>query len=149
MYKMHPSFDLSVYHETIVSLMQEKWNQQKLTRNGQRKFQKWNLPQIPRRWDGSKLLYVYIFSNNFPLKLTLLWPVLNSHTYRAAKGADKDLYAMISQRRDERKDKFESMFSSLVSRYGSNADSEPNEEEFEAAQKKVESKRSSKKSRRK
>ncbi|CAL9220510.1 unnamed protein product [Arabidopsis halleri] len=68
---------------------------------------------------------------------------------KATKGADKDLYAVISQRRDERKEKFDSMFSSLVSRYGSNADSEPNEEEFEAAQRKVESRRSSKKSRKK
>ncbi|XP_010486910.1 PREDICTED: chaperone protein dnaJ 6-like [Camelina sativa] len=68
---------------------------------------------------------------------------------KPAKGADKDLYAMISQRRDERKEKFDTMFSSLVSRYGSSADSEPNEEEFEAAQRKVESRRSSKKSRKK
>ncbi|KAL9828430.1 putative DnaJ domain, Chaperone J-domain superfamily [Arabidopsis thaliana] len=68
---------------------------------------------------------------------------------KAAKAADKDLYAVMSQRRDERKEKFDSMFSSLVSRYGSNADSEPNEEEFEAAQRKVESRRSSKKSRKK
>ncbi|CAH8260190.1 unnamed protein product [Arabidopsis lyrata] len=68
---------------------------------------------------------------------------------KATKGADKDLYAVISQRRDERKEKFDSMFSSLVSRYGNNADSEPNEEEFEAAQRKVESRRSSKKSRKK
>ncbi|KAG7576928.1 DnaJ domain [Arabidopsis thaliana x Arabidopsis arenosa] len=66
---------------------------------------------------------------------------------KETKAADKDLYAVISQRRDERKGKFDSMFSSLVSKYGSNADSEPNEEEFEAAQRKVESRRSSKKSR--
>ncbi|KAG7581644.1 DnaJ domain [Arabidopsis suecica] len=66
---------------------------------------------------------------------------------KETKAADKDLYAVISQRRDERKGKFDSMFSSLVSRYGSNADSEPNEEEFEAAQRKVESRRLSKKSR--
>ncbi|CAH2053932.1 unnamed protein product [Thlaspi arvense] len=67
---------------------------------------------------------------------------------KAKKGAEKDLYALISQRRDERKEKFDTMFSSLVSRYGSNADSEPNEEEFEAAKRKLESGRSSKKSRR-
>ncbi|KAL5545564.1 hypothetical protein UlMin_005251 [Ulmus minor] len=55
---------------------------------------------------------------------------------------ESDLYAMISQRRNERKDKFESMFSSLVSKYGGGAgSSEPSEEEFEATQKKLESRR--------
>ncbi|KAL0719735.1 hypothetical protein Bca4012_069059 [Brassica carinata] len=71
---------------------------------------------------------------------------------KAKKGAETDLYALISQRRDSRKEKFDTMFSSLASRYGgsSGADTaEPNEEEFEAAKRKVESRVSSKKSRRK
>nr|VDD52869.1 unnamed protein product [Brassica oleracea] len=70
--------------------------------------------------------------------------------HKAKQGAETDLYALISKRRDSRKDKFDTMFSSLASRYGSSADAEPNEEEFEAARKKVESRVSStKKSRRK
>ncbi|XP_010548038.1 PREDICTED: chaperone protein dnaJ 6-like isoform X2 [Tarenaya hassleriana] len=70
---------------------------------------------------------------------------------RSSKGSEKDLYSLISQRRNERKDRFESMFSSMVSRYGGNAEeSEPTEEEFEAAQRKVVSQRASnKKSKRK
>ncbi|KAG5416230.1 hypothetical protein IGI04_003797 [Brassica rapa subsp. trilocularis] len=69
--------------------------------------------------------------------------------HKAKEGAETDLYALISQRRDSRKEKFDTMFSSLASRYGSSADTEPNEEEFEAAKRKVESRRvSSKKSRR-
>ncbi|KAG2246063.1 hypothetical protein Bca52824_085691 [Brassica carinata] len=69
--------------------------------------------------------------------------------HKAKQGAETDLYALISKRRDSRKDKFDTMFSSLASRYGSSADAEPNEEEFEAARKKVESRVSStKKSRR-
>ncbi|CAG7890447.1 unnamed protein product, partial [Brassica rapa] len=68
--------------------------------------------------------------------------------HKAKKGAETDLHALISQRRDSRKEKFDTMFSSLASRYGSSADTEPNEEEFEAAKRKVESRVSSKKSRR-
>ncbi|KAJ0263877.1 Chaperone DnaJ-domain superfamily protein [Hirschfeldia incana] len=68
---------------------------------------------------------------------------------KAKRGAETDLYAMISQRRDSRKEKFDTMFSSLVSRYGGNADSEPNEEEFEAAKRKLESQRSSSSSKKK
>ncbi|WZY73879.1 hypothetical protein YC2023_006119 [Brassica napus] len=59
--------------------------------------------------------------------------------HKAKKGAETDLHALISQRRDSRKEKFDTMFSSLASRYGSSADTEPNEEEFEAAKRKVES----------
>ncbi|KAA8517031.1 hypothetical protein F0562_017151 [Nyssa sinensis] len=60
-----------------------------------------------------------------------------------------DLYAIISQRRNERKDRFDSMFSSLVTKYGGASVSEPTEEEFEAAQKKLENRKASKKCRRK
>ncbi|KAK8495360.1 hypothetical protein V6N12_067650 [Hibiscus sabdariffa] len=63
--------------------------------------------------------------------------------------SESDLFAIISQRRNERKGRFDSMFSSLVSKYGGNADSEPTEEEFEAAQRKVESRKASNKSKRK
>ncbi|KAK9921800.1 hypothetical protein M0R45_030296 [Rubus argutus] len=69
---------------------------------------------------------------------------------KSSKQSEPDLYAIISQRRNERKDQFDSMFSSLVSKYGgSNDASLPTEEEFEATQKKLESKRSSRKSKRK
>ncbi|XP_023538810.1 chaperone protein dnaJ 6-like [Cucurbita pepo subsp. pepo] len=68
---------------------------------------------------------------------------------KSNKESETDLYAIISQRRNERKDRFDSMFSSLVSRYGGGDLSEPTEEEFEAAQKKLESRKSSKKSKRK
>ncbi|PPE00597.1 hypothetical protein GOBAR_DD02378 [Gossypium barbadense] len=66
-----------------------------------------------------------------------------------AKKPESDLFAIISQRRNERKDRFDSMFSSLVSKYGGNAESEPTEEEFEAAKRKVESKKASNNSKRK
>ncbi|MCI31493.1 chaperone protein dnaJ 6-like, partial [Trifolium medium] len=62
------------------------------------------------------------------------------------KQPETDLYAVISQRRNERKGQFDSMFSSLVSKYGGGNMPEPSEEEFEAAQKKLEKGRSSKKS---
>ncbi|KAG5052229.1 hypothetical protein AAZX31_02G169300 [Glycine max] len=65
------------------------------------------------------------------------------------KQPEKDLYAIISQRKHERKDRFDSMFSSLISKYGGGQMPEPSEEEFEAAQRKVESGRSSKKSKQK
>lgn len=68
---------------------------------------------------------------------------------KSNKQPESDLFAIISQRRNERKDRFDSMFSSLVSKYGSNAESEPTEEEFEAAKRKVESKEASNKSKRK
>lgn len=69
---------------------------------------------------------------------------------KSSKQSEPDLYAIISQRRNERKDQFDSMFSSLVSKYGgSNDASIPTEEEFEATQKKLESKRSSRKSKHK
>ncbi|XP_010548037.1 PREDICTED: chaperone protein dnaJ 6-like isoform X1 [Tarenaya hassleriana] len=76
---------------------------------------------------------------------------LRKRRQESSKGSEKDLYSLISQRRNERKDRFESMFSSMVSRYGGNAEeSEPTEEEFEAAQRKVVSQRASnKKSKRK
>uniref|UniRef100_A0A5B7C593 J domain-containing protein n=1 Tax=Davidia involucrata TaxID=16924 RepID=A0A5B7C593_DAVIN len=62
----------------------------------------------------------------------------------------EDLYAIISQRRNERKDRFDSMFSSLVTKYGGGESvSEPTEEEFEAAKKKLDNRKASKKSRRK
>ncbi|XP_038903545.1 chaperone protein dnaJ 6-like [Benincasa hispida] len=66
-----------------------------------------------------------------------------------SKESETDLYAVISQRRNERKEQFDSMFSSLISKYGGGGASEPTEEEFEAAQKKLESRKSSKKSKRK
>ncbi|XP_004300019.1 PREDICTED: chaperone protein dnaJ 6 [Fragaria vesca subsp. vesca] len=70
-------------------------------------------------------------------------------TSKSSKQPEADLYAIISQRRNDRKDQFETMFSNLVSKYGgSNDASEPTEEEFEATQKKLESKRSSRKSKR-
>ncbi|XP_052113434.1 chaperone protein dnaJ 6 isoform X2 [Arachis duranensis] len=68
---------------------------------------------------------------------------------KPSKKPETDLYAIISQRRNERRDKFESMFSSLVSKYGGSNVPEPSEEEFEAAQRKMESRRSAKKSKRK
>ncbi|KAG8503352.1 hypothetical protein CXB51_001349 [Gossypium anomalum] len=68
---------------------------------------------------------------------------------KSNKQPESDLFAIISQRRNERKDRFDSMFSSLVSKYGGNAESEPTEEEFEAAKRKVESKKASNKSKRK
>ncbi|XP_004136585.1 chaperone protein dnaJ 6 [Cucumis sativus] len=68
---------------------------------------------------------------------------------KSNKESETDLYAIISQRRNERKDRFDSMFSSLVSKYGGGDASEPTEEEFEAAQKKLENRKSSKKSKRK
>ncbi|XP_027365772.1 chaperone protein dnaJ 6-like [Abrus precatorius] len=67
----------------------------------------------------------------------------------SSKQSETDLYAIMSQRRDERKGRFDSMFSSLVSKYGGGQMPEPSEEEFEAAQRKLESRRSSKKSKRK
>ncbi|ONH95411.1 hypothetical protein PRUPE_7G068800 [Prunus persica] len=66
------------------------------------------------------------------------------------KKQSEDLYAIISQRRNERKNQFDSMFSSLISKYGGcSAASEPSEEEFEATQKKLERKMSSRKSKHK
>ncbi|KAK4766987.1 hypothetical protein SAY86_014738 [Trapa natans] len=60
----------------------------------------------------------------------------------------EDLYAMISQRRNQRKDQFDSMFSSLVNKYGGGEQnsSELTEEEFEAARKRLEGRKPSKKS---
>ncbi|MBA0607233.1 hypothetical protein Godav_019569, partial [Gossypium davidsonii] len=68
---------------------------------------------------------------------------------KSNKQPESDLFAIISQRRNERKDRFDSMFSSLVSKYGGNAESEPTEDEFEAAKRKVESKKASNNSKRK
>ncbi|KAL6987091.1 Chaperone protein dnaJ 6 [Sarracenia purpurea var. burkii] len=70
---------------------------------------------------------------------------------KSNKGSE-DLYAVISQRRNDRKEKFDSLFTSLVTKYGGGeASSEPSEEEFEAAKKKLETRTSkvSGKSRRK
>ncbi|XP_057507312.1 chaperone protein dnaJ 6-like [Actinidia eriantha] len=62
-----------------------------------------------------------------------------------SKKESEDLYAIISQRRNERKEQFDSLFSSMAAKYGgSEAPSEPTEEEFEAAQKKLETKVSGK-----
>ncbi|KAK4801572.1 hypothetical protein SAY86_022059 [Trapa natans] len=68
---------------------------------------------------------------------------------KAKKKQSEDLYAMISQRRQQRKDKFDSMFSSLMNMYGGGQQnsSELTEEEFEAARKRLESQKPSKKSR--
>ncbi|OIV92343.1 hypothetical protein TanjilG_10553 [Lupinus angustifolius] len=63
---------------------------------------------------------------------------------KSRKQPETDLYAIISQRRNERKGQFNSMFSSLVSKYGGGDIPEPSEEEFEAAQRKLESKSSKK-----
>ncbi|GMH20129.1 hypothetical protein Nepgr_021970 [Nepenthes gracilis] len=72
-------------------------------------------------------------------------PTNPSKREMSRKQPDTDLYAVISQRRNERKDRFDSMFSSLVSKYGGNqSTSEPSEEEFQAAQKKLESRKASK-----
>ncbi|XP_057500687.1 LOW QUALITY PROTEIN: chaperone protein dnaJ 6-like [Actinidia eriantha] len=72
------------------------------------------------------------------------------HREKSKKKESDDLYAMISQRRNERGKQFDSFFSSIVSKYGrGKALSEPTEEEFEAAKKKLESRNTSKKSRRK
>lgn len=66
------------------------------------------------------------------------------------KKESDDLYAIISQRRDERGKQFDSFFSSMVAKYGKGkASTELTEEEFEAAQKKLESRKVSKKSKRK
>ncbi|KAI8562155.1 hypothetical protein RHMOL_Rhmol03G0012900 [Rhododendron molle] len=67
-----------------------------------------------------------------------------------AKKESEDLYAIISQRRNQRKEQFDSFFSSIVSKYGGGeGPSEPTEEEFEAAKKKVVSKKASGKAKRK
>ncbi|KAE9590749.1 hypothetical protein Lal_00023478 [Lupinus albus] len=63
---------------------------------------------------------------------------------KSRKQPETDLYAIISQRRNERKGQFDSMFSSLVSKYGGGDIPEPSEEEFEAAQRKLESSSSKK-----
>ncbi|XP_058740420.1 chaperone protein dnaJ 6-like [Vicia villosa] len=63
---------------------------------------------------------------------------------KSNKQSETDLFAVISQRRNERKGQFDSMFSSLVSKYGGDDMQEPSEEEFAAAQKKLEKGRSSK-----
>ncbi|KAL8172144.1 hypothetical protein V2J09_023948 [Rumex salicifolius] len=72
------------------------------------------------------------------------------HREKKSKKPDTDLFAIISQRRNQRKDQFDSMFSSMISKYGgeenSGGGSEPTEEEFEAAQRKLEKARKSKKS---
>ncbi|CAO2822183.1 unnamed protein product [Amaranthus hypochondriacus] len=68
---------------------------------------------------------------------------------KSGKKSDSDLYAIISQRRNERKDRFDSMFNSMLEKYGGQCSSEPTDEEFEAAQKKLGSKLPSKKSRKK
>ncbi|GMN54806.1 hypothetical protein TIFTF001_023934 [Ficus carica] len=69
---------------------------------------------------------------------------------KSSKQPESDLYAIISQRREQRKDRFDSLFSSLVSKYGGGGpSSEPSEEEFEATQKKLESRRHSQKPKRK
>ncbi|XP_010530863.1 PREDICTED: chaperone protein dnaJ 6-like [Tarenaya hassleriana] len=68
-------------------------------------------------------------------------PLRRRQPQKSSKGSERDLYALMSERRDKRKDRFDSMFSSLVSRYGGNAESEPTEEEFQAAQRQVERRR--------
>ncbi|XP_052174122.1 chaperone protein dnaJ 6-like [Diospyros lotus] len=68
---------------------------------------------------------------------------------KSRKGSD-DLYAIISQRRNERKEQFDSFFSSMVTKYGGGvAPSEPTDAEFEAARKKLENRKASKSSKRK
>ncbi|KAF5941292.1 hypothetical protein HYC85_022459 [Camellia sinensis] len=61
---------------------------------------------------------------------------------KSKKKESEDLYAIISQRRNQRKEQFDSLFSSLVTKYGGGeSPSEPSEEEFEAAKKKLESRK--------
>ena len=123
-------------------------------------YQKWakkvsqmKPPTSPLRRKGKWVLY-WVFSVHIKdIYLSLLWcksicPFFLSYN-RSIKQSESDLFAIISQRRNERKDQFDSMFSSMVSKYGGNADSEPTEEEFEAAQRKVESRKASNKSKRK
>lgn len=72
------------------------------------------------------------------------------HREKSKNKESEDLYAIISQRRNERKQQFDSFFSSMVKKHGGGgACSEPTEEEFEAAQKKLESSKVCKKARRK
>eukprot|EP00262_Sarcandra_glabra_P012734 TRINITY_DN3340_c0_g1_i1.p1 TRINITY_DN3340_c0_g1~~TRINITY_DN3340_c0_g1_i1.p1 ORF type:complete len:303 (+),score=74.31 TRINITY_DN3340_c0_g1_i1:44-910(+) len=56
---------------------------------------------------------------------------------KSNKHHEKDLVAVISQRRSQRKEQFDAMFSSIVSKYNGSQTSEPTEEEFEAAQKRL------------
>ncbi|CAL5423390.1 unnamed protein product [Camellia sinensis] len=61
---------------------------------------------------------------------------------KSKKNESEDLYAIISQCRNQRKEQFDSLFSSLVTKYGGGeSPSEPSEEEFEAAKKKLESRK--------
>ncbi|KAK9154937.1 hypothetical protein Sjap_002417 [Stephania japonica] len=64
---------------------------------------------------------------------------------KSDKKADTDLYAIISQRRDQRKEQFDSMFSSILAKCNDrHKGPEPTDEEFEAARKRLESKQSRK-----
>ncbi|KAF5186351.1 Chaperone protein dnaj [Thalictrum thalictroides] len=69
------------------------------------------------------------------------------------KKSDGDLYAIISQRRDQRKEQFDSMFTNIVAKCGGSKSAksgpEPTEEEFEAARERLERQRQSKKGRKK
>ncbi|PIA50678.1 hypothetical protein AQUCO_01200121v1 [Aquilegia coerulea] len=69
------------------------------------------------------------------------------------KKSDGDLYAIISQRRDQRKEQFDSMFTSIVAKCGGSKSAksgpEPTEEEFEAARERLESQKQSKKRKKK
>ncbi|KAL9240129.1 hypothetical protein vseg_014386 [Gypsophila vaccaria] len=67
---------------------------------------------------------------------------------KSSKSSEPDLFAIISQRKNDRKDRFDSMFNSMIAKYGGQGSSEPTEEEFEAAQKKLQSKKGSRKSNR-
>ncbi|KAK9125409.1 hypothetical protein Scep_014255 [Stephania cephalantha] len=64
---------------------------------------------------------------------------------KSDKKSDTDLYAIISQRREQRKGQFDSMFSSILAKCNDrNLGPEPTDEEFEAARKRLESKQSRK-----
>ncbi|KAK9154927.1 hypothetical protein Sjap_002407 [Stephania japonica] len=64
---------------------------------------------------------------------------------KSDKMSDTDLYAIISQRRDQRKGQFDSMFSSILAKCNDrDMGPEPTDEEFEAARKRLESKQSRK-----
>lgn len=83
-------------------------------------------------------------------KIEAIEPPTNPTKRRAnpKKQADSDLYAIITQRRDQRKEQFDSMFTSIIGkcsgRNASSADPEPSEEEFEAARRRLESQQTKK-----
>lgn len=88
-------------------------------------------------------------------KIEAIEPPTNPTRRRAnpKKKGDTDLYAIISQRRDQRKDQFDSMFTSILEKCNggkpSTSTPEPSEEEFEAARRRLESQKQTKKGKKK